>query len=323
MKRRLFLHTGSAVAVAALAACGGGGGGEGANAGAGAADASLAQQGGVSTAALPAKVLGCYYTTWDTGTYKITDVPGDFNVIYLFHAKPRGTAINGSYNNVGDGSFAFEHYAEVSADQIQACRRRGQKVMLTVGGAQAGYAWDNRAKSQNFVNSFRTMYDRLGGFDGIDFNNYEATVLNPGNIAAVTAEMIWIAQQLRALYGPQFGVTSPPQPNDPLQHALMMGLMNAGVLTYAASQYYDWSGFSAPGYIKNAADQWVSRLGDARNVVIGFSANYANGPSLEDCIREWDGVKATHPEIRGMFCWSAQTNLAGGSAWSRAMKPRL
>ena len=38
---------------------------------------------------LPAKILGCYFTAWDTA-YRITDVPLDFNVIYLFHAKPDG-----------------------------------------------------------------------------------------------------------------------------------------------------------------------------------------------------------------------------------------
>lgn len=330
MKRRLFLHAATALTASTLAACGGGGGGGGgADAGGGGSDGtvdlSAAQQGGLQSTSggLPDKILGCYYTTWDTGRYKITDVPAEFNVIYLFHAKPQGTPINGSHNNVGDGAFYFEHYAEVSADQVQACRRRGQKVMLTVGGAHAGYAWDNRSKSSRFVDSFRLMYDRLGGFDGIDFNNFEATVLNSGNIAAVTAEMVWISQQLKGLYGANFAVTSPPQPNDPLQQALMIGLQRAGVLTYAGSQYYDWSGFSAPGYIKNAADKWVSMIGDARNVAIGFSANYANGPALQDCIREWEAIKAAHPNIRGMFCWSAQTNLAGGSTWSREMKQRL
>ena len=95
----------------------------------------------------------------------------DFNVIYLFHAKPDGPVPD--TNNTGNGSFKYEHLYNVTADQVQICRKRGQKVILTVGGANNGFNFDNRTKSQNFVNSFRTMYTTLGGVDGCDFNNFE------------------------------------------------------------------------------------------------------------------------------------------------------
>jgi chitinase len=334
MNRRLFLQSGSAAAVAAaLTACGGGGG---AAAAAGdssslAAGSSLASNTSAAPAAataavaagLPAKILGCYYTAWDTGTFKITDIPTDFNVIYIFHAKPNASPVNGSWNNVGDGSFKFEYYDDVSAQMVQACRARGQRVILTVGGAQAGYAWDNRTKSQNFVDSFQVMYDKLGGVDGVDFNNFEGSIVTADNVGTVTGEMVWISRQLKARFGDNFAITSPPQPNDPVQQQLMKGLLDAGVLTYAAPQYYDWSGFNEPGYIKGRTDTWVSLLGNASNVAVGLSASYSNGPSLDDCIREWDAVKATHPGIRGMFCWCAQTNLSGGNSWGGTMKKRL
>ena len=274
-----------------------------------------------SAGGLPAKILGCYFTAWDTA-YRITDVPTDFNVIYLFHCKPNGTPVNGSHNNVGNGSFMFEFFNEVTAAQVQTCRARGQKVILTVGGAGAGYAWDNRTKSTNFVASFKTIVDRLGGVDGIDFNNYEGSIVTASNLQAVSAEMVWIAQQLRAAYGANFAITSPASPNETTQQQMMVALKNAGMLTYAAPQYYDWSGFNAVGYIKNATDTWSRLLGE-NMVAVGFSANYANGPSLSDCTREWAAIKAAHPNIRGMFCWSAQTNLNGGNSWGRTMKAAL
>jgi len=349
MRRRQFLLTSTASALGTLTACGGGGGGGGPTEstayGAVAAtesSASAPAPAGTTTtpaipqtsaethaatdtaSALPPKVLACYYTTWDTSRYVLTDVPADFNVIYLFHSKPNGTPVNGSYNNVGDGSFYFEHYSTVTPTQVQTCRQRGQRVILTVGGAKAGYAWDTRTKSRNFVASFQTMYARLGGVDGIDFNNYEATILNASNVAAVTAEMIWIAQQLRALYGADFAITSPPQPNDPNQQSLMAAMAQAGVLNWAGPQFYDWSGFNASGYIAGRINTWVGLVGgDATRTVVGLSANYSNGPSLADCVREWNAVKVAHPEIRGMFCWSAQTNLAGGHGWGSAMKKLL
>ncbi|HEY1228160.1 MAG TPA: hypothetical protein VGF26_12665 [Ramlibacter sp.] len=330
MKRRLFLQSGSATAVAAvLTACGGGGSG-GAAATGEASSAPLAT--GVTTAAaatpaagltaMPSKVLGCYYTAWDTGTYKIGDVPTDFNVIYLFHCKPAGSAVNGSWNNVGDGTFTFEYFNDIPRDQVQAVRARGQKVILTVGGAGAGYAWDNRTKSTNFVNSFKAIADQLGGVDGIDFNNYEAGIVTSDNYDAVSAEMVWIAQQLKAAYGANFAVTSPPQPNDTLQQSLMKALKDAGVLTYAAPQFYDWSGFNAEGYISNSINTWSALLGEG-NLAVGMSANYGNGPSLDDCAREWSTIKGAHAGVRGMFCWSAQTNLQGRNAWGSAMKAAL
>ena len=337
MQRRLFLQSSSAAAVLALTGCGGGGGGADLGTAAVAADpqsvtparapaqeVAVTQPAAVAaSSALPAKILACYYTTWDTGTYKLSDVPSEFNVIYLFHAKPQGTPVNGSYNNVGDGSFFFEHYDAIPAEMVQTVRQRGQRVILTVGGAQAGFAFDNRSKSENFLASVKTMYTRLGGFDGIDFNNYEATIVSAANVVAVTTELVWISQQLKATYGSDFAITSPPQPNDPLQQTMMAALARFGVLDYAGPQYYDWSGFNAPGFISKRTDTWVDVLGDAKKAVVGMSANYSNGPSMDDCLREWDALVKKHPDIRGAFCWSAQTQLAGGNAWAKEMKKRL
>lgn len=326
MRRRLFLHSSSAAAILALTGCGGGGGGatDGAaspggstpgNLGAGPVAPQPAPEKG-NPGHLPEKVLACYYTAWDTRTYKISDIPSDFNVIYLFHAKPQGTPVNGNWNNVGNGSFFFEFYDDVPAAQVQACRSRGQKVILTVGGAAAGFNFDNRTKSTNFIASFQVMYDRLGGVDGCDFNNFEA------NIGSSPTEMVWIASRLKALYGDSFAITAPPQPNSPEDRAMLRAMASAGVLDWAGPQYYDWSGFNEPGFISRRTDDWVNDLG-ADKVVVGLAANYSNGPSLQDCIREWDSVKAKHPSIRGMFCWSAQFNLQGGNTWGSTMKARL
>jgi hypothetical protein len=265
---------------------------------------------------LPAKILGCYFTAWDT-TYPITDVPLDFNVIYLFHAVPAGPVEN--TNNNGDGHFKYVY--GVTKDQVQACRLRGQKVILTVGGANNGFNFDTPTKSQNFVNSFREMYTALGGVDGCDFNNFE------GDVGSKPAEMIWIAQQLRLSYGQNFAITAPPQPTSAVQISLLQEMSNKGALTYAAPQYYDWSGFNDDWFISKDIDKWVTLLGDARKVVVGMGGCYSNGPSLDVCTREWDRIKAAHPTIRGMFCWSAQTNLSAypypRNAWGSTMKARL
>lgn len=322
MKRRLFL-SGSAVTALGLVGCGGGGGG---SAGAAGDLATGVSATGVSAttgpgqqalgSAMPARAMSTCYATWDTGRYALTDIPMDFNVINVFHAKPNGTPNGGNYNNVGDGSFMFEHYGEVPVADIQACRARGQKVALTVGGAHAGFNFDARWKSANFIASYREMYDRMGGFDGCEFNNFEA------NIGSSPAEMIWIAEQLKGLYGADFGITAPPQPNSPEDLAMLKAMADAGVLTWASPQFYDWVGFNAPGFISNRINDWVNALG-ADKVLLGLSSNYAHGPSLDDCIREWDAVKATHVNIRGIFSWNAQLNMDGGNHWGSTMAARL
>jgi len=343
MKRRLFLQSGSAAAALVISGCGGGGGGGSA---VGAADApvqsasttsALAQSaspavaGPVATSlagqSFPSQVLACYFTTWDT-RYPITDVPMDFNVIYLFHARPQGPVlidpVGGyeTYNNTGDGTFFMPNMGEsqISADKIQQVRARGQKVLLTVGGASAGFNFDTRSKSENFVKSFMGMYTALGGVDGVDFNNFEA------GIGATPSEMVWICQQLVAQYGPNFAVTCPPSPDGnyaPADRTLTAALSSAGLLTYAAPQYYDYDGVKPANVIKKYTDQWVDHLGDASKVMVGFSANYDynSSPTLDECVREWNAVKKAHPDIRGMFCWNAQTNLSGGNQWGSTMKP--
>ncbi len=303
MDRRQFLRAGAAGAALSLAA-------------GPSALAAVKAASPVARKSLPAQVLACYYTGWDTGTYRITDVPADFNVVYLFHAKPRGTPVNGNWNNVGDGAFEFEYFDAVPAAEVQACRARGQKVILTVGGAAAGFNFDARAKSAEFVASFHAMQERLGGVDGCDFNNFEA------NIGSSPQEMVWIAAQLKARYGSGFAITAPPQPNSPEDRALLRAMAGAGVLDWAGPQYYDWSGFNDAGFISRRTDDWVADLG-ADKVLLGLAANYGNGPSLADCLREWDAVRARHPGIRGAFCWSAQLNLAGGNVWGANMKARM
>src|SRR5262249_55957735 len=136
-------------------------------------------------------------------------------------------------------------------------------------------------------------------------------------------ELTWIAQQLRAAYGQNFAITAPPQPTSTQDQSMLQAMSNAGALTYAAPQYYDWSGFNAPGFIKTNVDQCGAQLGAASKVVVGLVGNYDNGPSQDDCVREWNAIKAAHPTIRGVFCWSAQTDLAAGNSWGSKMKSLL
>jgi chitinase len=294
--------------------------------------------GGGTASNLPAKILGCYFVNWSP-TYRMTDVPLDFNVIYAFHCVPgkNGGAAQADRHpthnlyNQGDGSWFFGGYDVIRPADIQQCRNRGQRVILTIGGAEAGFIYTTTAQRTAAWNSLKAIITTMGGVDGLDFNNYEhidptgTPYLNASNYVAFRENMLWIAQQARNEYGTGFAFTTPPQPSGaPYQIDFCQYMYQNGHLTYAGPQYYDWDGFRASGYVKSRTDEWVQHLGgnQAANVV-GLSANYGAGLTLQECIREWDAIKAAYPNIRGMFCWNAQLNIAGGNQWGSTMKARL
>lgn len=256
---------------------------------------------------LPSKVVATYFTLWGGGA-RITSVPLDYNQIYLFHATPSG-----------NGAFSFGYGNAVTAAEIKTCQARGQRVVLTVGGANAGFNFSTRAQSDAFLNSFKSMNTALGGtLDGCDFNNFEAHVGSSGT------EMAYIAKQLKTLYGANFSITCPPAPGAgyaPMDRTLTKAMSDAGVLDYAGPQFYDSADLTVQATIISLVKEWVAHLGDERKVVIGLSANYGGGPTLATCQGVWKNIVAQYPNIRGVFAWSAQDDAAGGYNWGKTMGP--
>lgn len=264
-------------------------------------------------------VMGVYFEVYFGED--ITQVPETFNTVYAFHAKPNGTPVSGSYTNQGNGSWQFQNFDTVTAARVQTVRARGQRVILTLGGAQAGYVYDNRTKSDNALASIYDIIAALGGIDGIDWNNYEARIMAPVQSAFAT-EMIYMSDALKTQYGSDFIISTPCQPSYPEDRFVCEAMVDAGVLDYAAPQFYDWDGFNAAGVISGRIAEWVTLIG-APQVVVGLGASYSNGPSLADCQREWNTIKTAHPTIRGMFGWSHRSNFAAGNVWGTTMEGLL
>lgn len=264
------------------------------------------QTGGAAPAdGFPERIIGIYYESYHAWeAFKIDMVPLSFNVIFLFHCK---------FN--GDGSPRFDHHADVTSTQIQACRNRGQKVILTVGGAANQFTFANRTQSTAFRDGFIAIASVMGGVDGCDFNNYEQIAPTQTFID----EMIWISQQLKAQYGQGFAITSPPQPNSTNDRTLIDQMDAAGVLTFCQPQYYDWVGFKAAGFISTRNNDWVSAVG-ATKVLLGLAANYdpANSPTLQEGINEWNICRSNHPSQRGVMAWNARNNNGDGNVFGRS-----
>jgi chitinase len=302
---------------------------------------------------LPTRVLGLYFETYlYPYALSITDVPLDFNVIYLFGTHPDGPLIR-----FGPGPYDFTHdntdngttpgaYVmpdingpHITPAKVQAVRARGQKVLLTIGGSAAGYVYDTRTKSTNLLNSIKSMYVTLGGFDGVDFNCYEGNLCPLGSATLMGNELSWVVGQLRTLYGSTFACTTPPAPDGvgrPSDRLICKALYDNGCLSMVAPQYYDNPTFN-PTTVKSWTDQWVTYIGDQTKVGVGLpSGNYhtanpdpidgstaADGMTLQQDVDTMTLILAAYPNIRGVFCWAARYEIGGGNVFGPTIANQL
>lgn len=263
------------------------------------------------------KVVGGYYPNWTPSPVRIRDVNASYNVIYLFHAQPVGGPPGSTgavyFNLPGDGRGAATNLV----DDIRYARTvQGRKIILSVGGAGNGMSFTSRAKSQTFVDSVAAIYQQLGGFDGLDWNTYEA------DQAPDTDEMIWISLELKRRY-PGFIITTPPAPWSERDMAFCQAMVQAGALDYAAPQYYDGPGLDVPSYVVDNIKRWVTLLGP-EHVVVGFGIwDAVNYMSVSEAATAWNQVQINHPAIRGGFNWQIHTDEAAGWGFANHLGPLI
>ena len=263
---------------------------------------------------LPNRVVAGYWTHWGSPV-RLRDVPAHYNTVFLFYATPVGGAPGTTgavqWNDPGDGRGAATHF---TADLAEF--RRTRTAILTVGGAQANVDISTRARAQAFLDSIERIYGELGGFDGLDWNNYE------GDQQPNTEQMIWVSQQLKTLYGQDFAITSPPAPWRAVDMAHCRAMIDAGVLDMVSPQYYDGPDLAAENYIVRSVDEWVVRMGDAGRVGVGFglsnAANYSTRAVVEGA---WKTVAARHPGLRGAFNWNVAIDESLGWPFATDIGP--
>jgi chitinase len=253
------------------------------------------------------KIVGGYWANWPTSQIRLREVPDNYNLIYLFAARPvggsPGTTGAVEWTPPGDGRGAATNFL---ADLAYVRGEQGRKVILSVGGQGGGMSFPSREKSQAFVASIESLYEEFGGFDGLDWNTFEA------DQAPDTEEMIWISLELKALY-PGFMITAPPAPWNNLDKAFCQQMVAAGAMDYVAPQYYDGPGLAVQSYVESNVDEWVGLVG-ADKLVVGFGIwDQENYMGIEEAISTWNAVSAKHPTLRGGFEWAI--HLDEGLGW--------
>jgi hypothetical protein len=261
---------------------------------------------------LPSKVAAVYWTRWNSGI-RLTQVPSSYNTLILF-AAPK----SGSEGNVSWG-------LDVSAD-IKTCRARGQRIVLSCGGAGNGINFAGRTESTRFVDAIVRINSELGGtltapvIDGVDFNTFEA------DATPNAPEYLWIAYELRRRFGSGFGITSPPAPWSDRDKQFCRAMLNGGAMDYAAPQYYDGPGLANPDYIVANVEEWIRDVagGDAKKIVVGFGMeNLPNYSTIEQIKAAWNRIEAAHPDIRGAFLWQHKTDSDRGWAFANQIIPLI
>lgn len=196
---------------------------------------------------LPANPVGLYWAYWSPFK-RLVDWSTTYNIIFLFHAYPAGgEAVGGNTGAVSLRKPTGTIGTNLNAD-IATCRARGQRIILSIGGAGGQTYIQTKVRADAFIASVKTINDGLGGsgttaaIDGIDWNNFEGT-----SIAGSGTWQTYAGQQLKAYYGNDFIITSPPAgfslsgPGaQPTSDRLLLAEMYAGdALDWLCPQFYD------------------------------------------------------------------------------------
>jgi len=256
------------------------------------------------TLTMSQKVIAMYLPNWAGYQRRLQDFDPIINTIYLFHATP-----------AGNGNLNFQMFGGTFLQDARTFVASGRRLILTVGGANAGFGLHNRQESNNFIASFRRINESLGNvLSGLDWNNFEAGQL------PTTEEMIFVSRTLREIYGANFRISTPPAPWRAADLDLGVAMKNAGVLAnggYFGPQYYDGPGLDTEGAVMSNTERWVNAMGQ-ESVVVGFgvanAGNYWSGAEAAQCLRN---VLARWPNIRGIYNWEANYDNANGNPFCR------
>lgn len=271
---------------------------------------------------LPLRVCALYWVNWFP-VYRLKDLPTAYNLIYLFQAVPVGGA-PGSTGGVTYTAPSGAPGTNLNAD-MAICRARGQKILLTIGGAGAQLTLNTQARADVFIASIKSINVQFGGsgttlaFDGIDWDNFEGA-----NISGQATWMTYAGAQLKAYYGASnFLITSPPASFEfttsgqaGTDRLLLATLYAGGALDMLSPQFYDPSDLNTTANVTTALDWYHSTVTVSgspvtiprNNIGIGFAIKSgsadANRWSTTTAVSCYNSMVSSGRTPRGAFNWT-------------------
>jgi chitinase len=293
---------------------------------------------------LPKHVLTGYWQDFTNGAtnLRISDVPTTYNLIAVAFANADPTKPGGVTFSVDSGlSSALGGYSNAQfTSDIATVHSRGQRVIISVGGANGAISVSDSTSATNFSNSVYSLIQTYG-FDGVDID-FE----NGLNAMYMTQAL----QQLSSKVGSSLIITLAPQTIDMQSTGasyFQLALNIKSILTISNMQYYN-SGtmLGCDGQVyAQGTENFMTALAciqlqgglSASQVGLGLPASSSAGsgyvaPSMVnsalDCLASGTNCGSfkpttTYPSIRGAMTWSINWDASNGYNFANTVSAKL
>jgi len=309
------------------------------------ASPSTGPSGGNGSTGLPKHVLAGYWQNFTNGAkaLSLASVPTGYNLVDVAFADTDSANDGGVTFSVDSGlSSALGGYtnAQLTAD-VKTLHARGQKVIISVGGANGTISVTSSSAATNFANSVYSLMQTYG-FDGVDIDLENG--VNP----------TYMTQALNALHakaGSSLIITLAPQTIDMYQTTsdyFALALDIKSILTISYTQYYNSGSMNGcdGGVYSEGTENFITAQACSQiqgglspaQVGLGFpaSTSAAGGgyvaPSVVDasldCLANGTGCgsfvpSAKWPTIAGAMTWSVNWDASNGYAFESTVAAHL
>ena len=308
------------------------------------ATTSASSGGGGGGGSLPAHVLMGYWQDFTNGATPLTlaEVPASYNLVAVAFGTATTTPgqVAFSLDSTLASTLGGYTQAQFTAD-IATLHSRGQKVILSVGGANGTISVDDATSAANFANSVDSLIKQYG-FDGVDIDLENG--VNPASMASAL-------EQLEGDVGSSLIITLAPQTVDTQSTGsdyLALALDIKSILTMINTQYYNsgtMNGCDGNVYAEGT-ENFMTALActelegglSPSQVGLGLPASSSAAgsgyvaPSVVDNALDCLATKSncgsfvppqTWPGIRGAMTWSINWDASNGYNFADTVAPYL
>jgi chitinase len=306
--------------------------------------ASSGGGGGSGSGGLPAHVLMGYWQDFTNGATPLTlaDVPTSYNLVAVAFGAATGTPGQVSFSL--DPTLASDlggYTQQQFINDIATMKARGQKVILSVGGADGAISVDDAASASAFASSVFSLIQQYG-FNGVDIDLENG--VNPTFMASAL-------EQLESDVGSSLIITLAPQTVDTQSTGddyFQLALDIKSILTMINTQYYNsgtMNGCDGNVYAEGT-ENFITALActelegglSPSQVGVGLPASTSaagsgyTAPSVVDdaldCLAARSNCGSfvpptTWPGIRGAMTWSINWDASNGYNFADTVAPYL
>jgi chitinase len=293
---------------------------------------------------LPPHLLEGYWQDFTNGAQPLTlaDVPTTYNLVAVAFGNSDTTPGQVTFSLDSGLSSALGGYTQQQfINDIATLHSRGQKVILSVGGANGTISVNDATSAANFASSVYSIIQQYG-FDGVDIDLENG--VNPTYMASAL-------EQLHSDVGNSLIITLAPQTVDTQSTSgdyFQLALNIKSILTMINTQYYNSGSMNGcdGNVYSEGTENFITALTcielegglSASQVGVGLPASASAAgsgyvsPSVVndslDCLASKQNCgsfvpSATYPGIRGAMTWSINWDASNGYNFANTVAPNL